>query len=221
MDAPLSSPRKALLAGATGLVGSALLPMLCDSPRYQEVHVLVRRSGLTAPAKARLHQIDFASLSQVPAVDDVFIALGTTIKVAGSQAAFRQVDFDFSGTLEEVLEPELPRPAAQGPGRPKLGVVSREVSLLPQHWAWLEEQPNGISAALRRLVDEASKRDPDKQRARKARDATGRFMTALAGDRPNFEEAMRALYAGDRETLTELTKRWPKDIRAQLARMLG
>jgi len=133
----------------------------------------------------------------------------------------RQVDFDFRGTIEEMLERELPRPAVQGPGRPKLGVVSREISLLPAHWAWLEEQPNGISAALRRLVDEASKRDPDKQRARKAREATGRFMTALAGDRPNFEEAMRVLYAGDRETLTDLTSRWPKDIRAQIARMLG
>jgi len=133
----------------------------------------------------------------------------------------RQVDFDLSGTLEEMLEREIPKPAAQGPGRPKLGVVSREVSLLPAHWAWLEEQPNGISAALRRLVDEASKRDPDKQRARRAREATGRFMTALAGDRPSFEEAMRALYAGDRDKVESLTQRWPKAIRAQIGRMMG
>jgi len=133
----------------------------------------------------------------------------------------RQADFDWSGTLEEVLERELPKPALQGPGRPKLGVVSREISLLPAHWAWLEEQPNGISAALRRLVDEASKRDPDKQRARKAREATGRFMTALAGDRPNFEEAMRALYAGERDKVESLTQRWPKSIRAQIERMMG
>lgn len=133
----------------------------------------------------------------------------------------RQVDFDLSGTLEEVLERELPKPTPQGPGRPRLGVVSREVSLLPAHWAWLEEQPNGISSALRRLVDEASKRDPDKQRARKAREATGRFMTALAGDRPGFEEAMRALYAGEREKVEALTQRWPKAIRAQIGRMMS
>jgi hypothetical protein len=133
----------------------------------------------------------------------------------------RQVDFDFRGTLAEVLARELPKPVPAGPGRPKLGVISREVSLLPAHWTWLEEQPNGISAALRRLVDEASKRDPDKQRAQKAREATGRFMTALAGDRPNFEEAMRALYADDRTRLTTLTRRWPKDVREQMARMLG
>lgn len=132
----------------------------------------------------------------------------------------RQVEFDFRGTLEDVLERELPKPVAQGPGRPRLGVVSREVSLLPAHWAWLEEQPNGISAALRRLVDDASKRDPDKQRARKARAAAGHFMTALAGNRPHFEEAMRALYAGDRKRLAELTRRWPKDVRAQIVRML-
>src|SRR5690349_25048434 len=87
----------------------------------------------------------------------------------------RQVDFDFRGTLEEVLERELPQPAAQGPGRPKLGVVSREVSLLPAHWAWLEEQPNGISAALRRRGDEASKKDPGKQGARKGRNPAGGF----------------------------------------------
>ena len=116
MDAPLPPPRKALLAGATGLVGSALLPLLCDSPRYDQVHVLVRRSGLTAPAKARLHTVDFAHLPQdLPAVDDVFIALGTTIKVAGSQAAFRQVDFDFVVNTAR---------AARSAGATRLAVVS-------------------------------------------------------------------------------------------------
>jgi uncharacterized protein len=132
----------------------------------------------------------------------------------------RQVEFDFRGTLEDVLARELSAQVARGPGRPKLGVVSREVSLLPKHWAFLEEQPNGISAALRRLVDEASKRAPDQQRARRARDAAYRFMTAIAGDRPNYEEASRALYAGDRATLDRLTRSWPKDVRKQVARLL-
>lgn len=132
----------------------------------------------------------------------------------------RQVEFDFRGTLAEVLERELPAPAPSGPGRPRLGVVSREVSLLPRHWSWLEEQPSGISAALRRLVDEASKREPDKQRARRARDAAGRFMTAMAGNRRNFEEASRALYAGDRHAFDRLTRSWPRDIRTHLARLL-
>lgn len=96
MNASTEPPRKALLAGATGLIGSALLPMLCESPRYAEVHVLLRRAAnLPANAKARLHIVDFDQLPALPAVDDVYIALGTTIKVAGSQEAFRKVDFDY------------------------------------------------------------------------------------------------------------------------------
>jgi len=111
-------PRKALLAGATGLVGSALLPLLCDSPTYGEVHVLVRRSGagLAAHDKARVHVVDFARLPEnLPAADDVFIALGTTIKVAGSREAFRQVDCDF------VVDTAR---AARAGGATRLAVVS-------------------------------------------------------------------------------------------------
>jgi len=130
----------------------------------------------------------------------------------------QQVEFDFRGTLEQVLAREAP--PAPGPGRPKLGVVSREVSLLPRHWQGLEQQPNGISAALRRIVDEASKRDPDAQRARRARDAASRVMSALAGNRPGFEEASRALFAGDHGRLQTLTRRWPIDLRRHLARLL-
>ena len=130
----------------------------------------------------------------------------------------QQVEFDFRGTLDEVLAREAPAP---GPGRPKLGVVSREVSLLPRHWEWLEQQPNGISAALRRVVDEASKRDPDTQRARRARDAASRVMTTLAGNREGYEEASRALFAGDHERLQALTERWPLDVRRHLARLLS
>jgi uncharacterized protein YbjT (DUF2867 family) len=115
---PPPLPRKALLAGATGLVGSALLPMLCDSPSYSEVHALVRRSvaGLAAHAKARVHTVDFARLPQdLPAVDDVYIALGTTIKVAGSREAFRQVDHDFVVNTAR---------AARAGGATRLAVVS-------------------------------------------------------------------------------------------------
>ena len=89
-------PRRALLAGATGLVGRALLPLLLDCAHYELVHALVRRPVTDLPAhpKLQLHQVDFDHLPALPAVDDVFIALGTTIKAAGSQAAFRRVDFD-------------------------------------------------------------------------------------------------------------------------------
>jgi uncharacterized protein len=130
-------------------------------------------------------------------------------------ATGRQVDFDLRGTPEEVLARAEARTRA-GPGRPKLGVVSREVSLLPRHWEWLEQQPNGISAALRRLVDEARKREPDQVRARRAREAAGRFMWAMAGDLRGFEEASRALYAGDHARLRKLIRAWPGDVRAHL-----
>ncbi len=132
----------------------------------------------------------------------------------------RQVDFDFTGTLSDVLTRALPPPGRTGPGRPKLGVVSREVSLLPRHWEWLEDQPQGISASLRRLVDEARKRDPGEHRARKGREAMSKFMTAIAGNRPNYEEAKRALFASDHARFEELTVDWPEDIRAHLQRVL-
>ena len=132
----------------------------------------------------------------------------------------RQVDFDFSGTVAEVLQRALPAPARTGPGRPKLGVVSREVSLLPRHWEWLEEQPQGISAGLRRLVDEARKRNPEEQRARKGREAVSKFMTAMAGNLEHYEEATRALFASDQPRFEELIATWPEDIHAHLSRVL-
>jgi uncharacterized protein len=124
----------------------------------------------------------------------------------------RQVDFDLRGALDEVLARAIPE-ASKGPGRPRLGVVSREVSLLPQHWEWLEAQPTGASAALRRLVEMAIKQQPGKERARRLREAVSRFLTSIAGDRPNYEEACRALFAGDSARFATLIDRWPKDIR--------
>jgi uncharacterized protein len=140
-----------------------------------------------------------------------------------------QVDFDFSGSVDDVLARVPGHPlfvravdAAErsGPGRPKLGVVSREVSLLPRHWEWLERQPKGISATLRRLVDEARKLCPDEERAREARDAASRFMWVMAGNLPGFEEATRALFADDRPRLTKLMREWPADIRKHVLRLI-
>lgn len=128
-------------------------------------------------------------------------------------------DYDLRGETEDVLARAVPAPPPPGRGRPKLGVVSREVTLLPRHWEWLEEQPNGISAALRRLVDEARKREPGEARARLARDAAHAFMTAMAGDRPGYEEALRALYAKDRGRFEQKIGRWPGDIRRHASRL--
>jgi uncharacterized protein len=132
----------------------------------------------------------------------------------------KQVDFNFQGTLAEILARELPvKPV--GPGRPKLGVISREVSLLPRHWEWLEQQPNGISAALRRLIEEARKRAPGKERARLMREAVSRVMTALAGNLPDYEESLRALYAKDHARLFVLISKWPTGVRAYVERVVN
>src|SRR5665213_1358103 len=135
----------------------------------------------------------------------------------------KQVDFDFRGTPEEVLARLSSHPlfAPAGPGRPKLGVTCREISLLPRHWEWLEKQPQGISAALRRLVEEAKQKEPDKERAKIARDVAGKFMWSMAGNLPDFEEASRALYAMDWGRFDQSIRRWPKDIRAHLRKLLG
>jgi uncharacterized protein len=131
----------------------------------------------------------------------------------------RQVDFDLRGSPEEVRARAVPAPVRIGPGRPKLGVTSREVSLLPRQWEWLEQQPNGASAALRRLVDEGRKREPEKQRARLAMDAANRFLSAMAGNLPGYEEATRALYAANREHFEHLTEDWPRDIQSHARRL--
>jgi uncharacterized protein len=103
------------------------------------------------------------------------------------------------------------------PGRPKMGVVAREVTLLPRHWDWLATQPGGASVALRKLVEEASRNRKAQQRAR--RDAAYRFATALVGNAPGYEEAMRALYAGHGEDFAAHIEAWPKDVRQALEDM--
>jgi uncharacterized protein len=127
-------------------------------------------------------------------------------------ASGRATDLDLRGSPEEIAAryAEPPPPASLGRGRPRLGVVAREVTLLPHHWAWLAEQPGGASAALRRLVDQA-RRDGVGQ-ARRAQDAVHWAMTALAGDLPDYEEVLRAFHAGDDERLHLLTEAWPRDI---------
>jgi hypothetical protein len=128
----------------------------------------------------------------------------------------RQVDFDLRGTVAEVVERALPKPVKAGRGRPKLGVVAREVSLLPRHWEWLETQPNGASAALRRLVDESRRREGDAVESRRVREAMGQIMTAVGGNLPGFEEALRAVYAVDRGAFEKRVAGWPEGLRGYL-----
>ncbi len=129
------------------------------------------------------------------------------------------IEVDFRGTPEEVLR-RLTGPAAdlkeaesRGPGRPKLGVIAREVTLLPRHWDWLASQPGGASVTLRRLVEQARKENQGKDRLRQAREAAYRFLSSMAGNFPGFEEAARALFAGNRDRFAEIVKPWPGDVR--------
>lgn len=140
-----------------------------------------------------------------------------------------QVEVDFRGTAEEVrrrllasrsiAEQGLSADPPRGPGRPKLGVVAREVTLLPRHWEWLSAQPGGASVALRKLVEEARRRNEGKDRARRAQEAAYRVMNAIAGNAPGFEEALRAFFASDRERFESHTTAWPADVRDYARRL--
>ena len=131
----------------------------------------------------------------------------------------QQVDIDLRGSLENVLagvaeiDAPKPEPVVRKPGRPKLGVVGREVTLLPRHWEWLNAQPGGASVALRKLVEQARRENRSADRARQAREAAFRFMSAIAGNSAGYEEASRALVACDREGFLDQSRSWPRDVR--------
>lgn len=138
-----------------------------------------------------------------------------------------QIDLNLGGTAAEVIArlerrgappgravvPEADLPKQRGRGRPRLGVVAREVTLLPRHWQWLETQRGGASSALRRLVDDAIKASVTHDSRRSREEAAYRFMHAIAGDAEGFEEATRALFANDRRRLESTLNTWPADIR--------
>jgi hypothetical protein len=145
------------------------------------------------------------------------------------------MEMDLRGTLDDVLA-RLPSEAAgsgpqpdaaeaadtpRGPGRPRLGVVAREVTLLPRHWEWLARQPGGASVALRKLVETARQANEGKDRARQAQEAAYRFMSVLAGNQPGYEEALRALYQGGQARFAELTEAWPADVRDHARELAG
>jgi hypothetical protein len=101
----------------------------------------------------------------------------------------------------------------RGRGRPKLGVIAREVTLLPRHWDWLSAQPGGASVALRKLVEEAKRCTATREERRRTQERAYQFMSAMAGNMTGFEESTRALFAGDANKFIELTAEWPGDVR--------
>ncbi len=138
-------------------------------------------------------------------------------------ATGRSIDVDTRGSDAEILarlnppasaaESDEPPDESRGRGRPKLGVVAREVTLLPRHWEWLASQPGGASVTLRKLVEEARRNNADKDKTRRMQERAYRFMSALAGNMVNFEEVCRALFANDQPRFTELAAPWPDDVR--------
>ena len=154
----------------------------------------------------------------------------------------RLIDLDLRGTKADIIErlsqPPQPyvgrhRPRAneapelatdessepRGRGRPKLGVIAREVTLLPRHWEWLADQPGGASAVLGRLVDDARRSGGTRQQRRAAQEAAYHFMLAMAGDLPGYEETTRALFADDRSRLEQWIADWPQDVRSHVLRL--
>ncbi|MCB8819235.1 DUF2239 family protein [Microvirga rosea] len=134
-----------------------------------------------------------------------------------------EVDFDLRGSDEEIAAriaaPDDQQGGAKRQGRPKLGVVAREVTLLPRHWDWLSRQPGGASVTLRKLVDAARQTGDDRAAIRQAQQAADRFMLAMLGNQPGYEEAARALYAGERSRFMALTEPWPADLRDHARRL--
>ena len=142
----------------------------------------------------------------------------------------QQVELDFRGSIEDFKanlhqqlgtrdrkippteEPTNEKSAQPGPGRPKLGVIAREVTLLPRQWDWLNSQPGGASVTLRKLVDAARKSNESLDQKRRAREICYRFMSAMAGNASGFEEACRALFANDQVKFERLVSSWENDL---------
>jgi hypothetical protein len=135
----------------------------------------------------------------------------------------RHVEIDFRGSVADVtarLKTSLsPESAPRGPGRPKLGVVAREVTLLPRHWEWLAAQPGGASVTLRKLIEDTRRKTSAKDDARERQESVHRFLSAMAGDKPHYEDVLRALYASDGARFHALIADWPLDVRRHVERL--
>lgn len=136
----------------------------------------------------------------------------------------KEFEVDWRGDLGDVIERYRTKfqesaPAASGPGRPKLGVTSKPLTLLPKHWEWLALQPGGGSATVRALIDEAMKTADTAVTPEQAKETTYKFMTVIAGDLPHYEEALRALYKNDGSLFELLISKWPKGVQKHVKRL--
>jgi hypothetical protein len=166
-------------------------------------------------AFAGADRIASGSLPEVALRSKAIIDAGDSrVLLIFDDATAEAVEMDFRGTVQDVLQRLSDDvPERRPPGRPKLGVVGREVTLLPRHWEWLNAQPGGASVALRKLVEQARRANETKDRVRRSREVAFRFMSAIAGNEPGFEEATRSLFAGEGQRFEAHTRSWPADVR--------
>jgi len=189
--------------------------------------------------REEIHCTAFEGDQQIASGSLVAVALAVKEVVGGGglgavlvfdDGSSRVIDLDLRGSAEDVAERltaescssaavEKESKPQRGPGRPKLGVVGREVTLLPRHWEWLGSQPGSASVTLRKLVDQARRANAKSDRQRQVRESTYRFMAAMAGDQPGFEEAIRALFADDEKKFHQQTEAWPVDVRDHTRRL--
>ncbi|WEN15648.1 DUF2239 family protein [Rhodanobacter sp. AS-Z3] len=171
------------------------------------------------------HRIAQGPLEEVARITKLHQDAGTSGPLlVFDDADSHPIELDLRGSVDDVLARLIPataaiEPVSRGPGRPKLGVVPREVTLLPRHWDWLGQQPGGASAVLRKLVEQAIRRGGAKQRARGAVESVDRFMRVMAGDEAGYEEASRAFYRGERALFDTLIAAWPTDVREHLQQL--
>jgi hypothetical protein len=179
------------------------------------------------------------ALATKPVVDSWASSISPPPILVFEDASSEVIELDWRGTLADfearlnaldpvmtqampaapVEEPPAAADAPRGPGRPKLGVSAREVTLLPRHWEWLARQPGGASVALRKLVETARLASETKDRVRHCGAMTYKFMSTMAGHEPGFEEASRALFAGDQASFAARMAAWPADVQAHLLKI--
>lgn len=210
---------------------------------YRKGHPLLEILSMTASAETSCTAFQGHHILLAAPLADVALAVKRAADATQSILVFDDrtglvVDLDLRGTDADIvarLPPgptgadsatpptarRAPRdaPVSRGRGRPKLGVVAREVTLLPRHWEWLAAQPGGASVTLRRLVEQARQSNGRREQRRAAQEAAYRFMLAIAGDLPGYEEATRALFADDRSKLERNIAGWPEDIRGYTLRL--
>lgn len=162
------------------------------------------------------HRLAWGDLIETALVAKAALDADASAQILVFDGDGRPVDIDYRGGPDAVVARLKARFAGppRGPGRPKLGVTAREVTLLPRHWEWLAKQPGGASVALRKLVERASRETDGAGRVRRAQEIAYRFMSAMAGNEPGFEEAARALFGSNQPHFEAMTATWPEDVRS-------